>query len=693
MPKTLLLEIGSDEIPARYLPLAFDQLRIRSEGAFRESRLGFDRICVFGTPRRLCLYVQGVADAGDDTSQEVRGPSKKVAYDGEDNPTKALLGFARSIGVEPSDLTERTERGGEYLYGTKFEKGLPAASILEKILPGVVMGMECPHPLRWGDQDWRWYRAIRWVVCLLGSEVVPVEIAGKVGGRSTYGHRTLHPGQAEIPDADSYFRVMENCSVVVDQDLRRKQIVMGAQWWAKDISGVPLIDEDLLSEVVSISEHPSAFLGRFDDQYLSLPRDVLFTAMRHHQRYFPTVDGDGGVLPGFIGVRDGDPEEGIDIVRRGNEWVLRARLADAEFFYEQDLKISLEDRLDDLKGVRFLRNAGTMYEKTLRLKQLTGDFASKLGLSADDAERARQAANLSKCDLTTALVREFPELEGIMGGLYAANEGFHADVAKALAQQYLPRGSKDPIPDGQVGSVLALSDKMDTLAVAFSLGVEVSGSQDPMGLRRAALGVVGILSGRGYDVDLDSLLEMPLELASKAVLEPAENAREKLSAFLVSRIETGLLEKGYSPGIVRAVLGGKERRVPRIPFMAEALHSVSRTSELEDVVIGWRRTSVLGKASSSRQVSPELLQEEAEEDLYLIVTQQRERADELFQGQQYKDYLLLLASLRRPIDECLDQVLIMAEDPSVKANRLALLGTVSDLFTGFADFSHVLSLV
>lgn len=693
MPKTLLLEIGSDEIPARYLPLAFDQLRIRSEGAFRESRLGFDRICVFGTPRRLCLYVQGVADAGDDTSQEVRGPSKKVAYDGEDNPTKALLGFARSIGVEPSDLTARTEKGGEYLYGTKFEKGLPAASILEKILPGVVMGMECPHPLRWGDQDWRWYRAIRWVVCLLGSEVVPVEIAGKVGGRSTYGHRTLHPGQAEIPDADSYFRVMENCSVVVDQDLRRKQIVMGAQWWAKDISGVPLIDEDLLSEVVSISEHPSAFLGRFDDQYLSLPRDVLFTAMRHHQRYFPIVDGDGGVLPGFIGVRDGDPEEGIDIVRRGNEWVLRARLADAEFFYEQDLKISLEDRLDDLKGVRFLRNAGTMYEKTLRLKQLTGDFASKLGLSADDAERARQAANLSKCDLTTALVREFPELEGIMGGLYAANEGFHADVAKALAQQYLPRGSKDPIPDGQVGSVLALSDKMDTLAVAFSLGVEVSGSQDPMGLRRAALGVVGILSGRGYDVDLDSLLEMPLELASKAVLEPAENAREKLSAFLVSRIETGLLEKGYSPGIVRAVLGGKERRVPRIPFMAEALHSVSRTSELEDVVIGWRRTSVLGKASSSRQVSPELLQEEAEEDLYLIVTQQRERADELFQGQQYKDYLLLLASLRRPIDECLDQVLIMAEDPSVKANRLALLGTVSDLFTGFADFSHVLSLV
>lgn len=693
MPRTLLLEIGSDEIPARYLPLAFDELRNRSEAAFRDARLGYESISVFGTPRRLCLYVEGLAENGDDVTQKVRGPSKKAAYDQEGNPTKALLGFARSIGADPSAVTVETESGGEYVYGTKFEKGQPAPSILQKALPGVVMGMECPHPLRWGDQDWRWYRAIRWIVCLYGSDVVPVEIAGKVAGRSTYGHRTLHPGQADIPDADSYFKVMTDCYVIVDQDLRRKQITMGAEWWAKDISGLPVIDEDLLSEVVCISEHPSPFLGRFGEKYLSLPKDVLFTAMRHHQRYFPVADADGRVLPGFVGVRDGDPEEGMDTVRRGNEWVLRARLQDAEFFYNQDTKVPLKDRLDDLKGVRFLRDAGTMYDKTLRLVKLAGENASRLGLSPTESERAVQAATLAKCDLTTALVREFPELEGIMGGYYAANDGLQPEVAQALTQHYLPRGAKDPIPEGAVGSVLALSDKMDTLAVAFTLGVEVSGSQDPLGLRRAALGVISILLGQGYDVDLDWLMEMPLELASKVVSKPAPGARDKLSTFLLSRIETGLLEKGYSAGVVRAVLGGKERRVTRIPLMTEALAGLVGAPELGDVVTGWRRTSVLGKASASRQVSTELLVEDAEKNLCRVVTGQLERADLLFQRKEYGEYLSLLAGLRPAIDECLDQVLIMAEDPLVKANRLSLLGTVSDLFTRFADFSQVLSLV
>jgi len=693
MPRTLLLEIGSDEIPARYLPSAFVQLKSRAEAAFQNARLGYGSVAVFGTPRRLCLYVEGLAEAGDDVSRKVRGPSKKVAYDQDGNPTKALLGFAKSIGVDPSSVTVENENGGEYVYGVKFEKGLPAPEILKKALPDVVMGMECPYPLRWGDRDYRWYRAIRWVVCLYGDEVVPVEIAGITAGRSTYGHRTLHPGQADIPDAESYFQVMADCSVMVDQDLRRKQITMGAEWWAKDIGGVPLIDEDLLSEVVCISEHPSPFLGKFDDKYLSLPKDVLLTAMRHHQRYFPVVNEDGKVLPGFVGVRDGDPDESIDIVRKGNEWVLRARLEDAEFFYNQDIKTPLKDRLDDLKGVRFLRDAGTMYEKTLRMAELAKELASYLELSSEETERSVLAATLAKCDLTTALVREFPELEGIMGGVYAANDGLHEEVARALTQQYLPRGAKDPIPYKGVCSVTALCDKLDTLAVAFSLGVEVSGSQDPLGLRRAALGVINIILGHGYDVDLDKLLDTPLKLASQVVSKPAADAREKLRAFLLGRLEIGLLEKGYAAGVVRAVLGGKEQRLTRIPLMTEALSEFSKRPELADVVTGWRRTSVLGKASASRQVSEDLLKEEPEKNLYKAVTERLEQANLLFEEKRYGEYLALLAGLRPHVDECLDKVLIMAEDPAVKANRLALLGTVSDLYTRFADFSHVLSLV
>ncbi|HHW17782.1 MAG TPA: glycine--tRNA ligase subunit beta [Firmicutes bacterium] len=693
MSKDLLLEIGADEIPARYLLPAIEELKTRVEAAFRGARLKFEDIRAFGTPRRLVLQVRGLSEKSEDAFTKVRGPSKKVAYDAQGNPTKALLGFSRSLGIDPSEVTVETENGGEYVYGIRHEPGQPVMELLPRILPSCVMGMSCPHPLRWGEENWRWYRPVRWVVCLYGEEVVPVEIAGKKAGRVTFGHRTLHPGEAEVPSPGQYVAFMEKLGVIVDQDKRRKMIWEGSLEKAREISGMPLEDEELLDEVTCLCEHPAPFLGRFDEKYLRLPREVLVTVMRHHQRYFPVVDGEGRVLPGFIGVRDGDPEHGIETVRMGNEWVIRARLQDAAFFYSQDLKAKLEDRLPELKGVYFLRGAGTVFDKSQRLENLAAFIGEKIGLSPEEMGFCKKAAMLSKCDLVTSMVREFPELEGIMGGHYAREEGLPEEIFRAISQQYLPRGAKDPVPDRGTSSCLALSDKIDTLSVAFSLGLEPTGSQDPLGLRRSAQGIVTILLAHGYDIDLDELVRYSLNLARSAVEKFSASSEERLAEFLAGRVEAALLDRGFPIEIVRAVLGGREKRPARLPEMAKALSSIVGTGILSDVVTGWRRTSVLARATTERDVQPVLLQEEPEIALFREVDAKKSLARSLFEKRRYAEYLSLLSSLRPFIDSCLDKVLIMAKDERLRENRLKLLGLVSDLFTAYADFSHVLPLV
>ena len=709
MPDNFLLEVGCDEIPARYLPLAVRDLEAKAAAALTSARMAFESVRTYGTPRRLALIVAGLSESSQDAVTKVRGPSKKAAYDQDGNPSRALLGFAKSLGIEPSQVTILEEGGGEYVYGERQEKGRPAAAVLAETLPGVVMGLESPYPMRWGEENWRWYRPIRWVVSLYGRDIVPLTIAGIASGRHTQGHRTLRPGPLDVPSADGYFSAMEQASVVVDPERRSEIIVQGARRVAKGLGGDPVIDVDLLSEVSSLCEHPSAFLGCFEERYQRLPKEVLITAMRHHQRYFPVQDADGNVLPGFVGVRDGDPERGIETVRKGNEWVLRARLEDAEFFYEQDVKLRLEDRLPELQGVRFLRNSGTMLDKAGRMERLASTVALSLAPLSQETEEARRfdpdmaarAAKLAKADLVTAMVREFPELEGIMGWRYGQLEGLPAELTVALRDQYLPRGAKDRLPEPGIPAVIALVDKLDTLAVAFSLGMEVSGSADPFGLRRNALGIVSIIMGHGYDADLESrldgrhgLLEHPLRLAAEVVPDPAADSASKLLQFLLSRVESVLLERGFSIEITRAVLGGSERRIARLPAMADALASLIGSAQLTAVVTGWRRTSVLAKgAEAAGDVSPNLLMEEPEKALYQVLQQAAPALSRLYDGKDYAMYLESLATLRQPVDRCLDEVLIMAEDPGVRANRLALLRSASGLFTRYADFSHVLPLV
>lgn len=709
MSADLLFEIGSDEIPARYLLPAIEEIRIRTAEALEKARLGFSRVDSYGTPRRLVVYVTGLAPKSTDVTTKVRGPSKKAAFDGEGNPTKALLGFIRSLGIDPSEVVIEEESGGEYVYGFRHEPGRPVQEILPEILPPVVMGMDCPHPLRWGEGDWRWYRPIRWVVCLYGEETVCLEIAGVKSTFTSFGHRTLHPGQAEIPSASSYFQCIEDAGVIVDHNRRREMILTGARALAGEISGEPLDDRGLLDEVACLCERPAPFRGEFSPEYLKLPKEVLITVMRHHQRYFPILDEKGDVLPGFIGIRDGSDTEGMDNVIKGNQWVLVARLEDALFFYSQDLGVPLGDRLPDLKGVYFLRGAGTVWHKAGRLVDITAYLGKSLGISDEHMEPALKAARLAKCDLVTQLVRELPELEGIMGGHYARAQGAGEEVAKAIAQHYLPKGAGDKLPDKGPGALVALADKLDTLSVAFALGTQVSGSQDPLGLRRAASGVANIIISHGYDLKLDDLLKYTAELAMGAVKQneaeagkPAKGKPRKqldevslvesLKQFVLHRVEALLFEQGLPIEMIRAVIGGGETWIARLPLMARALTALVGSEGLDNVVTGWRRTSVLGSKAQGREVAEGLLVEEAEQQLYHIIKQKSGLMDELFGNKKYEEYLEELSALRIPIDSCLDNVLIMAEDDALKQNRLNLLALVSGMYTRFADFSYVLPL-
>ncbi|HHY76371.1 MAG TPA: glycine--tRNA ligase subunit beta [Firmicutes bacterium] len=688
-----LLEIGSDEIPARYLPGAVEDLKERAREAFRSARLRFEDIETYGTPRRLVLYVRGLEDMSEDAVSRVRGPSKKAAYDGDGNPTKALLGFCRSLGIETSQVTLEGEAGAEYVYGEKHEKGRPVQEVLPEIIPGVVLGIECPHPMRWGDGNWRWFRPIRWVVSLYDREVVPLTVAGKAAGRVTYGHRVLHPKETYVPSAQEYFQVASSIFVEVDGAKRKDRILSEAGRLAASVGGRPVVDEELLSEVASICEHPSPFIGRFDERYLSLPKEVLMTSMKHHQRYFPVVGEDGALRPAFIGVRDGDPEAGIETVRKGNEWVLRARLEDASFFFEQDLKVPLVDLVPRLEGVRFIKNAGSMRDKAARMEEIAGYLAEALGLPDEEARAAREAALLAKADLLTAMVGEFPELEGIMGGRYAAIQGMEPLVAKAIAEHYMPKGARDSIPSRGAPAVVALSDKLDTLAVSFSLGIEVSGSQDPLGLRRNALGVVAIVMGHGYDLTMEDLVGLPLKLATGVVSEPSPDARSRLEAFLKARVETVIHERGFPIEVVRAVLSGDETRIARAEGMARALADLAGTKDLADLVTGWRRVGVLGKGGAGREVDEALLKEEAEAALYRALRSWEGALKRALESRDYAGYLRILVELKPYIDRCLDEVLIMTDDAALRENRLALLGSVAAYWNAYADFSLLKSLV
>ena len=680
MSKDLLLEIGTEEVPAHVMPHLLADLKRLAGDMFAERRLAYESLRTIGTPRRAALLVTGLAERQEDVSTETRGPSVAIAFDAEGNPTKAGAGFARGQGIEPSALIQRDG----YVYASVHEKGAETAQLLAELLPELIRAIPLPNSMRWGDLDFRFIRPIRWIVALYGTEVVPFTLANVTSGNTSRGHRTLAPQDFVIASPADYEAACEKAYIIVDQERRRAMITEQIAETAQAAGGTAEITPDLLEEVLYLVEYPTALSGAFEAKYLALPAETVITPMRDHQRYFPVKAADGSLLPVFITVRNGGREH-LDVVAHGNERVLRARLADAQFFFDEDRKKSLAEHREKLKTVVFQQGLGSMYEKTERLMELVTAIVEDL---ADDdaayetmAADARRAAELSKADLVTGMVTEFTELQGIMGRAYAALDGEKLAVARAIDEQYMPRFAGDELPQSALGFALSVADKIDNIVGTFSRGKIPTGSQDPFALRRQALGLVLMLIENESDLLLSDLVDEACDLYALD-----EAAREKMQTdvadFIRLRLKNVLTERGVRYDVQEAVLADVDF-VADVPVRAAYVERLLASDGADALVQSFVRVGNIARAAEEGEVDAALFA--APEEGALLTAY--EKADALFD--EGEDTLAAEQELARAIDAFFDAVMVMDKDERVRANRLSLLKAIDNYLLQTADYSKI----
>ena len=680
MSKDLLLEIGTEEVPAHVMPHLLADLKRLAGDMFAERRLAYESLRTIGTPRRVALLVTGLAERQEDVSTETRGPSVAIAFDAEGNPTKAGAGFARGQGIEPSALIQRDG----YVYASVHEKGAETAQLLAELLPELIRAIPLPNSMRWGDLDFRFIRPIRWIVALYGTEVVPFTLANVTSGNTSRGHRTLAPQDFVIASPADYEAACEKAYIIVDQERRRAMITEQIAETAQAAGGTAEITPDLLEEVLYLVEYPTALSGAFEEKYLALPAETVITPMRDHQRYFPVKAADGSLLPVFITVRNGGREH-LDVVAHGNERVLRARLADAQFFFDEDRKKSLAEHREKLKTVVFQQGLGSMYEKTERLMGLVTAIVEDL---ADDdaayetmAADARRAAELSKADLVTGMVTEFTELQGIMGREYAALDGEKLAVACAIDEQYMPRFAGDELPQSALGFALSVADKIDNIVGTFSRGKIPTGSQDPFALRRQALGLVLMLIENESDLLLSDLVDEACDLYALD-----EAAREKMQTdvadFIRLRLKNVLTERCVRYDVQEAVLADVDF-VADVPVRAAYVERLLASDGADALVQSFVRVGNIARAAEEGEVDAALFA--APEEGALLAAY--EKADALFD--EGEDTLAAEQELARAIDAFFDAVMVMDKDERVRANRLSLLKAIDNYLLQTADYSKI----
>ena len=680
MSKDLLLEIGTEEVPAHVMPHLLADLKRLAGDMFAERRLAYESLRTIGTPRRVALLVTGLAERQEDVSTETRGPSVAIAFDAEGNPTKAGAGFARGQGIEPSALIQRDG----YVYASVHEKGAETAQLLAELLPELIRAIPLPNSMRWGDLDFRFIRPIRWIVALYGTGVVPFTLANVTSGNTSRGHRTLSPQDFVISSPADYEAACEKAYIIVDQERRRAMITEQIAETAQAAGGTAEITPDLLEEVLYLVEYPTALSGAFEEKYLALPAETVITPMRDHQRYFPVKAADGSLLPVFITVRNGGREH-LDVVAHGNERVLRARLADAQFFFDEDRKKSLAEHREKLKTVVFQQGLGSMYEKTERLMELVTAIVEDL---ADDdaayetmAADARRAAELSKADLVTGMVTEFTELQGIMGRAYAALDGEKLAVARAIDEQYMPRFAGDELPQSALGFALSVADKIDNIVGTFSRGKIPTGSQDPFALRRQALGLVLMLIENESDLLLSDLVDEACDLYALD-----EAAREKMQTdvadFIRLRLKNVLTERGVRYDVQEAVLADVDF-VADVPVRAAYVERLLASDGADALVQSFVRVGNIARAAEEGEVDAALFA--APEEGALLTAY--EKADALFD--EGEDTLPTEQELARAIDAFFDAVMVMDKVERVRANRLSLLKALDNYLLQTADYSKI----
>ncbi|MGG4206633.1 glycine--tRNA ligase subunit beta [Paenibacillus jamilae] len=689
MSKDLLFEIGLEEVPARFIPNAIQQLKQRMTAWLDSSRIAYGAVEVYATPRRLAVLVKEVAEKQEDINEEVKGPSRKIALDEAGNWSKAALGFARSQGVDPEQFTFKELGGVEYIYATKSSIGVPTADVLSEGLLHILHAMTFPKFMRWASYDFKFVRPIRWLIALFGSDIVNLEIAGVQSGNVTRGHRFL--GQDAVVESPAdYVEVLRKQHVIVDIEERQSLIVKQIEALAAEKDWTIAVKDDLLEEVLYLVETPTVLFGGFDPAFLNIPKDVLITSMREHQRYFPVLDRTGELLPYFVTVRNGGSQS-LEVIAKGNEKVLRARLSDAKFFYEEDQKLEIKDALSKLESIVFHEELGTVGDKVRRIRRIADALAEKLRVSPDTQESVSRAADICKFDLVTQMVYEFPELQGVMGEDYARKAGEKEEVARAVFEHYQPRFAGETVPSTNAGAIVSIADKIDTITGCFSIGIIPTGSQDPYALRRQAAGIVQILLDRKLSATLSDVFNIALDVHGNLgnMKRSADEIRKELHEFFGLRVKK-LLSETLRYDVVDAVLAAGYDDVASVVNRGTALMTAVQTGEVfKATVESFNRVGNLAAKAVHKSVNTGEFTEQGEKTLYEAWYSAYESYSVALQEGDATRALALASSITPAVTAFFDSVMVMAEDDAVRNNRLALLAAIDSELKRFADFSKL----
>ena len=680
MAKDLLFEIGAEEIPAGFMPNILGQLKTLAETKLNDAHLPFESIATYGTPRRLALIVKGLADTSAEISERHKGPSASIAYDADGNPTKAAIGFARGKGLDVADLV--VEDG--YIYAETKTAGVPAKDIVTDMLPQLITGLNFPKSMHWGNLDAKFVRPVRWLVALLDEDVIPVEFATVKSGNVTRGHRFLGADEITIKNAASYVETLKENFVMVDQDARRELISKQLHDIAASKHASIVWDDDLLEEINYLVEWPTALCGGFEESYLALPDAAIITPMKDHQRYFPLVDQDGKLLPMFLTVRNGS-DHSIEVVQAGNERVLRARLDDAKFFFNEDRKKPLIDRQDGLTKIVFQEGLGNLADKTERLLTLGRVFSEECELHEDARVVLERATELAKTDLTTGMVTEFTELQGVMGKEYALLDGESPEVAEAIFEQYLPRFAGDVLPQTEAGKVLSIIDKIDNIVATFSRGLIPTGSQDPYALRRQTIGILNILLNSEWNISLRPIIVESMNLLNVPT-DKQDELLGQVEEFIILRLKNIFLDREVPHHVIDLLLSNNELSVADAEGLVKALLA-NRIDENVELVQAFTRMYNLVKDVTYTGVDESLLKEDAERALYEAATKASEASIDAWDKNDYDAVVAVPATLVPAINKFFEDVMVMDKDEAIKANRLQLVRLAYSVMAIIGDIS------
>jgi len=685
----LLLEIGTEEIPSGYIPDGLRQLRELSEEMLKRNRISFKGIKTYGTPRRIVLVVNGISERQEDTIQEIKGPPKKVSFDKDGRPTKAAISFAERNNVSLDEIQIIDTPKGEYLFIKKVIKGKKTSEILRDEIPRLISSISWPKRMRWSNINFSFVRPIHWILCIMDGEIIPFEIARVKSGNKTRGHRFMSPEEIEVSGVKDYFEKIKKAYVIVDPEEREKIIKEQLSREAEKIGGTVKDDPELLTSVSNLVEYPYPTLGGYEEKFLELPEPVIITPMKEHQKYFPVYSKDGKLMPNFIAINNTVPRN-PEIVRKGHERVLRARLKDAEFFFREDQKKPLLERFEELKGVIYHAELGTSYDKVERFTRLA-EYICGL-IKPDILEDVRLVCRLCKCDLVTLMVSEFPDLQGIMGREYARIEGYPDHICDAIYEHYLPIGSSDRTPDSILGAIVGVSDRLDTICAYFGIGIRPTGSADPFGLRRHAIAIIRIIEDKGWDISLKDIVERSIQIIKEKIrLKVSEDKlRENVISFFKDRYRFMMINDGFPSETVDAVISASFDNISDLRDKIRQIQEFITDSEdrFKEIVITTKRVSnILKKEREIYDVDEALFKEIWESNLWKSYLDIKEKVEESIKKKLYKDALNFLLFLKKPIDDLFDNVEIMTKDERLRRNRIGLVQKVESLFKQIADFS------